>query len=101
MNFKEQMTTDLDVFINPDEFGESVIYSQGGVDKEINVLFSEVPDENSNFKGMLTIMTLKRSDAPGLDKTALFIRGTRRYTFVDKPKNYDTNDLPLLVMTEV
>ena len=101
MTLKEQMEDDLDVFVNPDEHGDAAVLSMGGVDKPINVVLSSVPDESSAFEAMVTLIRLKRSDAPQLDKTALFIIGEKRYAVVDVPDDYEVQIFPTVVVNEV
>lgn len=101
MNLKEQMAADIDIFTNPDEFGDTVTYSQGGVDKPINVLFTMVPDESSDFESMLTFMTIKYSDAPDLDKTASLILGSKTYAVVSMPKDYGETPSSDVLVNEV
>lgn len=101
MTFKEQMQVDLDVFVNPDEHGVKAVLSMGGVDKEINVVMDTMPDDRNAFEEMLTLITLKCSDAPELDKTALFIIGEKRYAVVNLPHDYTVQIFPTVIVNEV
>jgi len=101
MSLKEQMAEDLDVFVNTDEFGVAAVLSMGGVDSDINVILDSVPDESSAFEAMVTLISLKRSDAPDLDKTALFLIGDKRYGVLNVPDDYAVQDFPTVVVNEV
>ena len=101
MSFKDQMAADLDVFVNPDEFGDAAVLSMGGVDKTINVILDSVPDESSAFEALVTLVTLKRSDAPLLDKTAQFIIEGKTYGVLNIPDNYSEEIFPTVLVNEV
>ena len=100
MTLKEQMQTDVDVFTNPDEHGTSAILSMGGVDKEINIILEFVQDEGLSANTMLPIISLKRTDAPSLDKTALFIIDERRYVVLNIPEDYAIQRFPTILVSE-
>ena len=50
MTFKEQLATDMDVFFNPDEFGEAAVYN--GVD--ITVVEADASERSSGIPGFVT-----------------------------------------------
>lgn len=101
MSFKDQLQTDLDVFVNPDEFGDAATLSIGGVDTQINVLVSTEPDQSGVFDALVTLLQLKRTDAPGLDKTAIFIVEGKRYGVLNIPDDYAITLIPTIVVSEV
>ncbi len=101
MTLKDTMQTDLSIFVNPDEFGEACILSMDGVDKEINILFDEIPDESSMVEALITVITLKRSDAPYLSSDARFVINGQQYGIVNIPENYSNDDFPTIIINEV
>ena len=95
------MKLDLDVFVNPDEHGVSAVLSMGGVDSDISVILDTVPDESSAFEGLITLVTLKYSDAPDLDKDSIFIIDGKRYGVLNVPDDYALQIFPTVVVNEV
>jgi len=62
MNFKDTMTDDLDVFVNPDEFGTTVLSSRSG--ENINMLLNnEIEHETGRY---VDYVTAKVSDVEGV-----------------------------------
>ncbi len=101
MSFKDQKLLDLEVFTNPNEFGQVAILSVGGIDQPINIVIREVPSDLQGIEGMQTVFSLKRSDAPFLNKDALFILEGVKYRIINFPDDYSEVDYPKLYVTKV
>ena len=72
MTLKEQIASDLGVFLNVDEF--AVVGTFNGV--SINVLYDEVADDRFN----LEIINCKESDVAGITTSSIFIINSVSYT---------------------
>jgi len=72
MTFKDQLKTDLAVFTNPDEFGETAIYSKTGT--EVNVLLDKEQEQETGR--IIDVLTVSKLDVPNLLKNETFTVGT-------------------------
>ena len=84
MTLKDQMQTDLNIFVNPDEFGAACILTMGGSDSDINVLLDKVEEAETGL--FIDVVTAKKSDIVGIVIGDVFtIEGKAYHTVVSKP----------------
>ena len=84
MTLKEQMLSDLDVFVNPDEFGVACILTLDGADESINVILDKAQEPETGV--FIDVVSVKKSDIEGLDVGDVFtIEGTAYHTVSKKP----------------
>ncbi|NPA64052.1 MAG: hypothetical protein GXO16_03660 [Epsilonproteobacteria bacterium] len=87
MAFKDNLQSDLDIFVGVDEFADMVQYvDSAGVEKEIPAIFVEKSDlVLENYAGSETsipALILKRNDAPTLHNGELFIVDGKPYSVI-------------------
>lgn len=75
MSLKALIESDLDVFLNTDEFAEDATFN--GAD--IKVLYDKVPDDRL----VLEIINCKESDVVGITTSSIFIINSKSYTSSD------------------
>lgn len=84
MTLKEQMQADLDVFVNPDEFGTACILTLNGSDNSIDVILDKVQEDETGL--YIDVVSAKKSDIEGLDVGDVFtIEGEAYHTVSKKP----------------
>jgi len=72
MSLKALMNSDLDLFLNTDEFAETATFGTA----TIKVLFDKEP--NDNF--LIDVITCKESDVAGITTSSTFIINSVTYT---------------------
>ncbi len=95
MTLKEQMQDDLDIFVNIDEFGVDCVFSVGGVDKDVNVLFDLIQDDQE--EGLIPLARGKKTDFDGIVYGATLIIEGVTYGVLNW---YDEGGLLSIVMNE-
>ena len=84
MTLKDQMQIDLDIFVNPDEFGVTCILTMDGSDNEINVVLDKVEEAETGL--FIDVVSVKKSDISGLEVGDVFtITGKAYHTVASKP----------------
>ena len=58
MSFKDQLEEDLNVFMNPDEFGDVALFSKSGLD--INIIIDK--DIDTDTGRIIDVVIAKKSD---------------------------------------
>jgi len=94
MSLKEQMTADIDIFVNPDEFAVTAVFSRSV--ESIEVLFDLEPDDNAEM--LMPVIRCKKSDAPGIEYGDTFTIAGKVYGVMNF---YDESDLLTVVTNEV
>lgn len=101
MTFKDQRKLDLDVFTHTDEFGIDAILSENGVETPIKIVKRTQPDDLKGMDHLITIFSIKLSDAPHLNKDTQFIVDDTVFRILNLASDYGEDPYPKIVVTEV
>lgn len=97
MTLKDQMQADLDVFVNPDEFGVVCILTLDGADKDVNVILDKAEEPETGR--IIDVVTVKRSDVVGLDVGDVFTIDGKAYNTVSAKPLFE-DDLMAMIRIE-
>lgn len=100
MTLQDDLTSDLSVFFDTDDFAVSCTYTpSGGSASTINVIFDkQFPAQNGNEITFTPAARVKTSDITGIDKNdTMVIDGTTYYVFEPGP---DDNGIRTILLSE-
>lgn len=81
MTFKNQLKSDLDTFLNDEEFAEEVFYFNGSTSTKVTVQFFD--EESDLGDSMMRKLVCRVEDLPNISKDGYFLIQTVKFGILD------------------